>query len=346
MSSRQIRRNTGIPTITRLCSVRRVVRGALIQTSQPASAVYVSPANSPPRVQPTAPSVHPANSRPAPSPHTSSASAVKTVRRENTVPPPAGHHPTTCVNCGVGKYSTGENTARCLFCEEGKYANLPGSSKCNPCDAGTYTNQTGTIVCEDCPDASTENAAATKCLCDPGTYEVLSAKNNEHECERCPSHVICKKDSRIENWKVARGYWRNDATAKNIYACRVAYGCLGGIINNHSDNLCNVGHRGPLCDVCLDGWAKNDGKCFECLPGGKSMSYFITALFPLIAIGVLVFMIKTANPTTDQKEPLSGVIKIFMNYAQIFSLASAFEINWPGDVRQLFRAAKDFSSPA
>ena len=75
------------------------------------------------------------------------------------------------------------------------------------------------------------------------------------------------------------------------------------------------------------------------------MSYFITVLFPLIAIGVLVFMIKTANPTTDQKEPLSGVIKIFMNYAQIFSLASAFEINWPGDVRQLFRTAKDFSSP-
>ena len=41
-------------------------------------------------------------------------------------------------------------------------------------------------------------------------------------------------------------------------------------------------------------------------------------------------MIKTANPDSikSQKEPLSGVIKIFMNYAQIFTLASSFEINW------------------
>ena len=40
-------------------------------------------------------------------------------------------------------------------------------------------------------------------------------------------------------------------------------------------------------------------------------------------------MIKTANPesSTEQKEPLSGVVKIFMNYAQIFTLASSFEIN-------------------
>ena len=58
-------------------------------------------------------------------------------------------------------------------------------------------------------------------------------------------------------------------------------------------------------------------------------------------------MIKTANPSSSQsqKEPLSGVIKIFMNYAQIFTLASSFEINWPEIILVLFDRTKDFSSP-
>ena len=36
-------------------------------------------------------------------------------------------------------------------------------------------------------------------------------------------------------------------------------------------------------------------------------------------VGIIIFMIKTANPesSTAQKEPLSGVVKIFMNYAKL-----------------------------
>ena len=36
-------------------------------------------------------------------------------------------------------------------------------------------------------------------------------------------------------------------------------------LTNSSNDLCNNGHTGPICDVCLDGWAKNDGKCYKCL---------------------------------------------------------------------------------
>ena len=42
---------------------------------------------------------------------------------------------------------------------------------------------------------------------------------------------------------------------------------------------------------------------------------------------------------------MNGVVKIFMNYAQVFSLASSFEINWPSLIRYLFERAKEFSSP-
>ena len=42
---------------------------------------------------------------------------------------------------------------------------------------------------------------------------------------------------------------------------------------------------------------------------------------------------------------MNGVVKLFMNYAQVFSLASSFEINWPSLIRYLFERAKEFSSP-
>ncbi len=271
-----------------------------------------------------------------------------------------------CVDCPMGKYS-GEGSHQCLSCEIGKYNNIPSAESCKKCEAGEYTSTPSTINCEECPEDSTENVQSDDCLCDPGSYEVLSNDNNNNNennnnennnndnnnkkhqkiksCVKCPSYTKCKKNSKVETISVDPGFWRSGQNSLDIHPCRVAYGCLGGLIQNNSGDLCNKGHQGPLCDVCFGGWAKNDGKCFECTEDGKSMSYFITILFPLIAVGVLVFMIKTANPTTEQKEPLSGVIKIFMNYAQIFSLASAFEINWPGDIRMLFRTAKDFSSP-
>ena len=45
-----------------------------------------------------------------------------------------------------------------------------------------------------------------------------------------------------------------------------------------------------------------------------------------------MFLIKTANPSTNKKKEVNGVVKIFMNYAQVFSLDS-FQINWPSIVR-------------
>lgn len=254
-----------------------------------------------------------------------------------------------CVDCPMGKYSK-EGSRQCLECEIGKYNNVPSSESCKKCEVGKFTSTHSTINCEECPEDSTENGESDECLCDPGSYEVLYQDENKKDektksCVKCPPHTKCKKNSKVESILVEPGYWRNDRDSLNIYPCRVAYGCLGGKISNHSNDLCNKGHKGPLCDVCYKGWAKNEGKCFECTEEGKGLSYFITALFPIIVTAILIFMIKTANPTTEQKEPLSGVIKIFMNYAQIFSLASAFEINWPGDVRMLFRTAKDFSSP-
>ena len=74
---------------------------------------------------------------------------------------------------------------------------------------------------------------------------------------------------------------------------------------------------GPLCDVCKKGWAKNDGVCFEC-PENTTTTMSLTILIPIICIFLVMFLIKTANPSTNKKEEVNGVVKIFMNYAQVF----------------------------
>ena len=99
-----------------------------------------------------------------------------------------------------------------------------------------------------------------------------------------------------------------------------------------------------MCDICNKGWAKDDGICLRC-PENVGRSIGLTILIPVVCLFIVVFLIKTANPSNNKKEEINGVVKIFMNYAQVFSLASSFQINWPMLIRYLFERAKEFSSP-
>ena len=88
------------------------------------------------------------------------------------------------------------------------------------------------------------------------------------------------------------------------------------VVNNTND-LCQPGHSGPICDVCEKGWSKDDGVCLKC-PENVSRTMSLTILIPIICIFIIIFLIKTANPANNKKEEVNGVVKIFMNYAQVF----------------------------
>ena len=250
-----------------------------------------------------------------------------------------------CLDCSVGFYSNNDVTF-CKKCEIGKFGQNPGISECKFCEEGKYSDTNGTITCQICPKNSQPNYDYSNCECSLGNY---MTNKNPLICLKCPPYFICNKGATIETLELEKKFWRSNKTTLHIEECKKGYNCIGGKILNSSDDLCNIGHTGPICDVCEDGWAKNDGKCYKCLTttGVKARSYFLTVLFPIIICIVTFFMVKTANPSSSaaQKEPLSGVIKIFMNYAQIFTLASSFEINWPEMILVLFDRTKDFSSP-
>ncbi len=266
----------------------------------------------------------------------------------------------TCINCDAGQYnmnngsssineckpcSTGsmslDGAYACMLCPAGKYSELMGSSKCKICSTGQISSESASLACSDCPENSEENIEKTKCYCVSGTY------NNGVEnldCKTCPDKFNCPKGSTIQTMVLKQHYWRENINTLEVYKCKNYFACKGGEVVNTTNDLCQPGHSGPICDVCEKGWSKDDGVCLKC-PENVSRTMSLTILIPIICIFIIIFLIKTANPANNKKEEVNGVVKIFMNYAQVFSLASSFQINWPTLIRYLFERAKEFSSP-
>jgi hypothetical protein len=245
-----------------------------------------------------------------------------------------------CKPCSTGSMSL-NGAFECISCEQGKYSELMSSSECKVCEEGKFTSEKNSISCNFCPDNSEVNIGRTACFCISGTY---NNQLNGTECIECPDNFICEKGTTKENIVLKKNFWRESKETLNTYKCKNVYACKGGRFVNSTDNLCQPGHKGPICDVCEKGWSKDDGVCLKC-PENIGRTISLTIVIPVICILIIIFLIKTANPANNKKEEVNGVVKIFMNYAQVFSLASSFQINWPTLVRYLFERAKEFSSP-
>jgi len=269
----------------------------------------------------------------------------------------------TCIVCPAGQYnpSTGSSNVndckpcptgsisstgvhKCSLCISGKYSELMGSTECKFCPTGKIAPKESSLACSNCPTNSEENVEKTMCSCISDTYNNNNNNDNITNCITCPEKFICAKGTTIDNIVIKPHFWRESANTLDTYKCKNIHACKGGKIINSTDDLCQPGHKGPICDVCKKGWSKDDGVCLKCPENiGRTMS--LTIAIPIICILIIIFLIKTANPANNKKEEVNGVVKIFMNYAQVFSLASSFQINWPTLIRYLFERAKEFSSP-
>ena len=247
-----------------------------------------------------------------------------------------------CRDCGVGKYSP-QGSQNCTLCPLGTYNNLPDVGKCKRCSENTIANSIGLINCENCIGNSISNNQNTRCLCKENFYTVY--ENSGKFCTPCLESSKCGRDIDISGIELEKGFWRHHNKTKDILECRAKEACIGGIIQNSSNELCREGQLGPLCDVCKKGYAKSGDLCAECPEYDRVKNSFIALLAPLILAIVLIFLIKNANPDGNSKDEISGVSKILMNYLQVFSLASNFDINWPSSLKNMYDVAEDVSSP-
>ena len=248
---------------------------------------------------------------------------------------------TECVPCTAGRASVGSGSATCAACRAGMFSSS-GASSCSECPPGRFAANDESLSCEICGEGSEPTDSKDKCVCSVGMYTLNRSRLNP-TCEPCPSRVICTDtDQLLQEWQLKPGFWRHSTDTLEIRRCPEYHACLGGQFVNTTDSMCRQGHRGPLCEVCQDGWAKtSDQLCAVCPPEDKGMNLAVTILAPVVLLCIVTMMIVTANPDHENADLddnlLSGVLKITSSLLQIYTVCSSFDVRWPATLIEIFQ---------
>ena len=161
------------------------------------------------------------------------------------------------------------------------------------CPRGTWAP--GQVaVCTACAlsHATTLSEAAraeSDCCCASGFYLTVISEgaNATRECIRCPDEAGCDEPGiELMTLPVKRGFWRVIGTSTSLLRCPTPDACAGGSIcsgnvsssadcDENPNNMCAKNHRGPLCQVCVEGTYKptRAGLCISCGGGNSTGSY-------------------------------------------------------------------------
>ena len=184
----------------------------------------------------------------------------------------------------------------------------------------------------------TEGSMST-CQSCPAGFWYIDPYKTATTCTACDlSSTICRGGNDVGP---RQGYWRMNQTTSLVLACPRPESCIG---NEDTAKIldplgsCEANYKGNLCYSCIDGWAKDgNGNCTSCKTNAISYVLFILVISIqaiLIGYGVKETMKEGAEYTEGQEELGNGVdsavlLRIFMNYSQIFSLLVAIPIKWP-----------------
>lgn len=180
-------------------------------------------------------------------------------------------------------------TQNCDACAFGTVAPSHSSTACTACPPRTaWVN--ASVACQACPDnAVTSPNSPAQCACGVGYYDALfGASLTAPACVACPLGGVC-----VSGFLAAdQDFWRENTTSDQLYKCRVG-NCLaevvvgpltiapasGNVSAAHRRLLgvplanastaptnCVPGNTGPLCSVCVVGYALQSGACSPCNP--------------------------------------------------------------------------------
>ena len=195
--------------------------------------------------------------------------------------------------CSAGTYLVGTS---CTTCPRGLVATSAGATECAVCLAReAWVNAS---ACAACPANSvTSPYDATVCACDYGYYDTLyGVSATEPVCKACPVGGSCTTGFVA----AAEGYWRESLLSDVLYVCRTgncleesvigplskpddsnarawvqlsgnltAFNASAAVVSADGDTApqnCVEGNAGPLCALCLPGYAMQSGACAVCDP--------------------------------------------------------------------------------
>jgi hypothetical protein len=171
--------------------------------------------------------------------------------------------------CTAGFYAPAaeEEDAKCTICPAGSDCAEPGATvatlQLEPGHWRSSNESTEILKCD------SEEACAP--ACDDKTE--LIKEQTDGEVEDCSYYEAwCEDDSPMVNsatYPYPEG-WLATHCAKTCGLCRQL--------------MCAEGHRGPMCELCEDGYAAMQGSCVECEGGGSAAAL----------VGVVVVLLMTA----------------------------------------------------
>ena len=216
----------------------------------------------------------------------------------------------SCDACAIGTVAPGEGTTTCTVCPA-RTVWLNASVSCAPCPNGAVT--------------SPNNAA--QCACGPGFYDTLfGASLDSPVCAPCPLGGVCRSGFIAAD----EGWWRESTVSAVLYKCRES-NCLaedvvgpltpGGAAAGNATALlppplalnssteptnCVPGNTGPLCSLCVSGYAIQSGQCLPCNPGSAyalwSPGEKAGLILPIIVFSLLAIMFAFFQPLSPRLE--------------------------------------------
>ena len=267
----------------------------------------------------------------------------------------------TCFECPAGSFYQDQLAqTKCKACPVGQYVppeQAPGKSlsECVTCPEGTLTNQT---------------AGFRACKCLNGFYR----RYRFGSCVRCEAQgVQCEKDyqtlrpnfwwswvynkdclkeylafvenlNRVNSWyEFVKGFegkreWydRNSNTFRcpmpKVHKCPTKGICLGGMLSK-----CQIGHTGPLCDLCQKGYYRHFKSCAKCpqlwIVFLQLIAYVLLFIFVCALINWADRLIVRLSYDKDRSlaDVILSTLKILLGFYQVLSgtLTCFAYIPWP-----------------
>ena len=229
----------------------------------------------------------------------------------------------TCLAGTFADMNDGSGSPNCFSCEIG-FKCRGSDQPPEACDYGTWASP-GEATCSDCTlkHATTLAKAARSeadCCCKKDYY--LTVNDVARECASCSDTALRESDAaacdepgiELLTLPLRQGYWRVSGTSTFLRKCPTPKACAGGTIcsksnategngtqwpqrlnatkatcNANADNLCAPHHRGPLCQVCSDGFYQptKGSLCQECGGAGNIASYGVSGGLVLALISAV-----------------------------------------------------------
>ena len=233
---------------------------------------------------------------------------------------------------------------------------LHGQKSCTLCQPGTYTNNTGMQECTKCPySLSSEEGKSTCSFCDDDFYnkDVQVSKddlfkNATQYCLECPPNAKCPIGTTIVNLQIKPGFWRLSKNTATLYSCGKSKACRGTSkqkfrapqINQTNDSeLCELNHKGPLCQVCSNSqfyFNPSVGLCSQCPLNIQSAFQLLGIIVGVIClISVLLYAITKIPKVLNMTSSIGAQAKakILVSFYQIVSsLEKVYGVRLPREI--------------